>query len=132
MNTLACQNLKSCRVKQYDWSMKRMMSINNRVKQIRKSLNLTQRNFAEKISISTGYLAGIESGHKNANERITRLIAHEFNIDEHWLKTGQGAMFNSNLNASIVQMISIFKSLSSPLQECALKQIKALHESNII
>ena len=104
------------------------MSINNRIKEVRNKMDLTQVQFANKITVSSSYFAGIELGHKNINERIIRLITNEFGISEHWLKTGQGEMFINNENSLTIQMMSIFKSLNPQLQQCALKLLKALDE----
>ena len=106
------------------------MSINKRIKTIRNKLNFTQVQFAEKIAISNGYLAAIELENKQANERIIRLIINEFHINEHWFRTGLGEMFIDNENPSSIQILQIFKSLNPQLQDCALKQIKALDEFN--
>ena len=106
------------------------MSINMRIKQIRKELGLTQMKFAQRIALSTSYLAGMEAGTKKVNERVIRLIVTEFNINEQWLKTGQSDMFASNESPLTAQLVRSFKSLPPQLQECALKQINALVESN--
>ena len=52
--------------------------------------------FAKRIAISTSYLGGIELNARVANERIIRLNVTEFNVNEKWLRTGEGEMFNSN------------------------------------
>jgi len=70
----------------------------------------------------------METGERKVNDRIIRLISNAFNVDEHWLKTGDGEMFNEGLDASIAKVTSLFKSLSSHYQACALEQINALFE----
>lgn len=74
------------------------MSIISRIKQARSVLNLTQVQFAKKIAISTGYLAGIELENKKVNQRIIQLIVNEFNINEYWLKTGQGEILTLKIH----------------------------------
>lgn len=68
------------------------MTINQRVKQVRQALNLSQAKFAKEISISNGYIAGIELENRNVNDRIIKLISATFNVNEHWLRTGEGDM----------------------------------------
>ena len=104
------------------------MTANERVKIIRKHLNLTQTKFAKQISISTSYLAGIETEVRAVNKRIIRLISDTFNVNEDWLKTGDGEMFNEDVDAAIAKVIGCFKSLSIPSQTCVLKQMEALFE----
>jgi len=45
------------------------MSTKDHIKQVRLKLELTQGEFAKRISISTSYLAGMESGDKKINDR---------------------------------------------------------------
>jgi len=97
-----------------------------RIKQVRLTLGLTQIKFAERIAISTGYLAGMELGNKKVNERIIRLISMEFGVNEHWLRTGEGSMYNEEADINIAKLTSLFKSLTPEYQECALTQLNAL------
>ncbi|MDR2404285.1 MAG: helix-turn-helix transcriptional regulator, partial [Spirochaetaceae bacterium] len=69
------------------------MTVNERIKEVRKTLKLSQAEFAKAIFISTGYVAELECGHKRANDRIIRLVSLTFGVSEAWLKTGEGDMF---------------------------------------
>ena len=102
------------------------MTINERIKQIRQTLNLTQGKFAERIAISIGYLSGIELGDKTVNDRIILLVSWEFGVNEHWLRTGEGAMYDESADVNIANLNSLFKSLAPTYQECALNQLNAL------
>lgn len=104
------------------------MSINERIKQVRQKLALTQNKFATRIAISTSYLAGMELGNKKVNDRTIRLICMEFNIDEEWLRTGIGSMFNETADANIAKINSLFRELSPQYKRCALIQLTALVE----
>ena len=106
--------------------VKQVMSINNRIKQVRNSLELTQIKFAERITLSNGYYARLELGTQQINERVIRLIINEFNINEHWLKTGEGEMFIDESDALLSQMMSLFKSLNPSVQKCAYKIVTTL------
>ena len=63
-------------------------TINERVKYLRNVLELTQEKFSKQIAISTSYLASIKVGERRVNDRVVLLICHEFNVNDHWLKTG--------------------------------------------
>jgi len=89
-------------------------------------MGLTQSNFAKRIAISLSYLAEIEYGNKSASERIIRLISAEFNVDDHWLRTGEGAMFSENVDIQMSNLMSMFKSLDQQFKECALNQMEDL------
>jgi len=104
------------------------MTINERVRNVRNTLNLTQEKFAKQISISTSYLAGIETGAREANNRVLRLISNAFDVDENWLKTGDGKMFNEGSEETIAKLTGCFKSLNPQYQELALKMLDFLSE----
>ena len=55
-----------------------------------------------------------------------RLIANEFNVNEQWLKTGEGELFAEDTDAATATLLGHFRFLSPKAQECALKQIMAL------
>lgn len=69
------------------------MTMNERVKVLRKSLNLTLEKFGEQISMKKNSLSQIESGKNNLTERNVILICETFNVNEQWLRTGKGEMF---------------------------------------
>lgn len=102
------------------------MSINQRVKQVRQSLNLSQAKFAKALSMSNGYIAGIELGNNHVNDRIVKLICFTFNVREKWLKTGEGTMFEEMPN-HLTELASVtFKKLKPEYQEYVLKQMEQL------
>lgn len=66
--------------------------MNERIKELRKILNLTQSEFATRLLLSQNFIAQVESGKKNISERTEADICREFNINEEWLRTGAGEM----------------------------------------
>lgn len=67
--------------------------MNNRIKEIRKKLNLTQEAFSSKIDLSRNFIAQVESGAKFPSDRTIKDICRVFNVNEEWLRTGIGEMF---------------------------------------
>lgn len=102
------------------------MPINKRIKEVRTALGITQTKFAERIAISASYLAEIEHNNKGATERVIRLLSAEFNVSDHWLRTGEGSMFNDEVDIQTAKIISLFKSLSQQFKDCAINQLDAL------
>ncbi|MFV0551247.1 MAG: helix-turn-helix domain-containing protein [Anaerorhabdus sp.] len=102
------------------------MSVNQRIKQVRQSLNLSQAKFAKAISISNGYIAGIELENRNVNDRLIKLVSVTFNVRESWLKTGEGSMFEEQPNRLSKLASATFKELKPEYQEYILKQIDHL------
>lgn len=70
--------------------------MNERIKEIRKELGLTQKDFAEKIRVAPNSIARYELGDRNPSDAIINSICREFNINEEWLRTGQGEKYNIN------------------------------------
>lgn len=68
--------------------------MNERIALVRKSLGLTQEKFAEQIGLSRNFMWMIESGTRVPSDRTISDICREFNVNETWLRTGEGEMFN--------------------------------------
>ena len=69
------------------------MSQGERVKEIRKSLDLTMEKFGERIGVSKASISNIENGNRNLTEQMTKSICREYGVDYMWLTTGNGEMF---------------------------------------
>ena len=71
------------------------MTENERIKVLRKSLPdySTLIKFATKIGVSDAAISQVETGKCNVSDRLRREICREFNVNEHWLRTGEGEMF---------------------------------------
>lgn len=65
----------------------------DRFKELRKELNVTQQEFADKLKISRNFVAQIEMGSKVPSDRTIGDVCREFNVNEEWLRTGNGDMF---------------------------------------
>lgn len=70
--------------------------MNERLKKLRKTLDLTQQKFADKIGVKQNTIAQYEMGRNTPIDSIISLICREFNVNEKWLRTGEGEMFNSS------------------------------------
>lgn len=69
------------------------MTQGERVKKIRKSLNLTLEKFGEKLGVGKTAISNIEKGSRNLTEQMTKAICREYGVDYIWLTTGEGEMF---------------------------------------
>lgn len=67
--------------------------MNERIRMLRKELNLTLEKFGERLGISMGAVSNIELGKRSVTEQIIKSICREFNVNEIWLRTGVGDMF---------------------------------------
>lgn len=65
----------------------------DRIKKIRKELDLTQQKFADRIGVKQNTVAQYEMGRNVPIDSVISLICREFNVNERWLRTGEGEMF---------------------------------------
>ena len=65
----------------------------NRIKQLRKAKNLTQTEFGGKIGVKGNTITGYENGLRTPSDAVIMAICREFNVNETWLRTGEGDMF---------------------------------------
>ena len=64
-----------------------------RIKELRKTLGKTQTEFGAAIGIKGNTVTNYENGLRNPSDAIINSICREFNVNETWLRTGEGDMF---------------------------------------
>jgi transcriptional regulator with XRE-family HTH domain len=106
------------------------MDIKDRIKEVRIAVGISQVSFAKRIAVAASYISEIEGGAREANERAIRLIIAEFNVNENWLRRGQGAMFAEDVSAAVSEAIGLFKSLDRDFQDSAIKILAELSALN--
>jgi transcriptional regulator with XRE-family HTH domain len=122
------QNLKlrrSCTIV-IDGGANKLEKINQRIKELRKALNMTQMSFSQVISLSSGYLAGIETDKRRVNDRLIKLVCSSFNVNETWLRRGTGEMLLREGDEQFVKMAGLFRELDKRYQDYILKEIALL------
>ena len=67
--------------------------MNERIKELRKTLGLTQQELGDRIGIKRNTVAQYEIGRNEPIETVINLICREFNVNESWLRAGEGEMF---------------------------------------
>ena len=67
--------------------------MNERLKFLRKTLKQYQDEFAKRIGLSQTSLSMIEMGRNPLTEKNIKLICATFNVNERWLRDGEGEMF---------------------------------------
>lgn len=75
--------------------------IKERLKSIRKQFRLSQSALGESIGVSRDVISNIESGRVEMKDHIIKLICSEFNVNEQWLRTGEGEVFNTEEKFSL-------------------------------
>ena len=65
----------------------------DRIKQLRNTLGLTQEKFAERLGVKRNTIATYEIGRNEPIDAVISLMCREFNVNETWLRNGEGEMF---------------------------------------
>ncbi|MCI3002018.1 helix-turn-helix domain-containing protein [[Clostridium] innocuum] len=71
------------------------MGANNRVKELRKMLNLSQESFGENLGIQKASISRIEKGVNGLTTQLAKLISKTYNVNYLWLTEGKGEMFEA-------------------------------------
>ena len=66
--------------------------MNNRIKMIRKDAEETLAVFGKKIGVSPAAISQIEKGKNGVSEQTIKTICYLYNVNENWLRTGEGSM----------------------------------------
>lgn len=70
-----------------------MQDINKRFKEIREFLGQSQEAFGDSIGLSKSGISNIEKGDRNVTNKHIKMLSLEHNVNEQWLRTGDGEMF---------------------------------------
>lgn len=107
--------------------------MNERIKELRRVLKISQEKFGARIKISGASVSKIESGENNPSERTLSLIISEFNVSESWLRDGVGDMFKKSSNEAerlvkkysfpeiVGKLLTVYESLNESQQEAVLE-----------
>lgn len=63
-----------------------------RIKEIRLNRGFSQEEFGKRLGVTKSTISNIETGRFNLTDSMVKLICKEFNVDENWLRTGEGNM----------------------------------------
>ena len=69
------------------------MTQGERIREVRKALNLTLEKFGGKLGVGKTAISKLEKDENNLTEQMTKAICREFHVDYIWLTTGEGDMF---------------------------------------
>lgn len=109
----------------------------NRIKELRKTLGLSQEAFGKKLGITGGGVSKIENGERTLTEQIALSICREFRVNYYWLTEGKGDMFSGtpqsvvdeiaedyNLDDIDKKIIEVYLELSADDREVIKKYLK--------
>lgn len=104
--------------------------MNERIKRIRKEAKLSQEEFGSKLGITKASISRIEAGVNNPSDQTIMLICREFNVNEEWLRTGEGGDENRYVKTTPYQRaynrFGYIIENSSPSKKAALSMLLEL------
>lgn len=103
-----------------------------RLKKLRKTLDLTQQEFADKLKVPRNTIGGYEVGKSNPSDAAVNNICNIFNVNEDWLRTGNGEMFiELTRNEQIENFVGdTLKSEEDSFKKKFISMLAALDESD--
>lgn len=104
----------------------------NRLKEIRKTLDLSQKELASILNISVGHMCDLEHSKKNITKKNIILLTLLLDINKKWLKSGVGEMFiKKDINTSILDMATnIIKKNDSNFKKQLLYRLSKLNNES--
>lgn len=118
--------------------------MNERIRQVRKKLGLNLEEFGNALGFSRSSMSNIETGYRTATNRLIISLVNLFNVNEEWLRTGKGTMFNDNkdlhlaelakqfsLDAMDIEIITAFLELS-PEKRAVIKEYVSILAKNFV
>ncbi len=107
-------------------TIKEVILLNRRIKEVRSDAKLSMRAFAEKIGISSSAVALIETGKNNPSEQTVRAVCTEFGVFREWLETGNGPKYKKQSEGGIEQEIRDVLGVDDPFAVAVLSSLAAM------
>ena len=101
--------------------------LKDRIKALRKDQGLTQEKFGERLSIKRNTIANYEIGRNEPIDAVISLICREFNVNEEWLRTGQGEMYDTPMDDTALAASNILENEDIPFYD-SIKRIIQIYE----
>lgn len=98
------------------------MTKNERVRELRQELGLSQAAFGEKLKISQRAIGHIENGVNSLSPRNFDLICSNFNVNPKWLESGEYPMFVPSHDRDFLDQLAEEKGLN-PMEKALIGSI---------
>lgn len=106
--------------------------MNERIKILRRKLDITQEEFSSKIGLSRNFIAQIESGTKTPSDRTISDICRIFSVNESWIRDGEGEIFKKRTRNQEIMAFSnsIMEDLDESFKKRFLIALSKLDKSD--
>lgn len=108
------------------------INLKNRIKELRNTLHLSQTDFGAKVGVKGNTIGNYEIGLRNPSDAVIFSICREFDVNEQWLRTGEGEMFVvKTRDEEIASFIgSLLKKNDDTFQKRLISVLSKLEESD--
>ena len=117
------------------------MTQGERVREIRKELNMTLEKFSEKLGVGKTAISNIENGNRNLTEQMTIAICREYNVNYDYLVNGDGEMFSDlpqtllddlclkhGLDNDDKELVSMFLKMPSEMRDYLKSELRKIFQ----
>ena len=102
--------------------------MNERIRQLRTALGLSQKDFADRIGLKQSAISFIEKDGSTITEQNIKAICTQFFVNEDWLRAGRGEMILVN-ERNQQAFIEIYEQLSPVFQDYLIQSAANLLEA---
>jgi transcriptional regulator with XRE-family HTH domain len=100
-----------------------------RVKEIRKGLNLTLEKFGERVGVTKQTVSRIENGVNNLTDQMALAICRTFSVNEHWLRTGEGEPYIKGSEDELAELVGrLYKDKGSMRYKMSLELCRSMEK----
>lgn len=103
--------------------------MNSRIKSVREYLEMNQEEFGSKINITKSAISLIEAGKRNLSSRTISDICREFDVNEDWLRTGEGEMLKP-VEDDLDYMVAKYGDNLSPAMKAMVKALLVMDDES--
>ena len=106
------------------------MDEGRRVRELRKELQLTLEKFGKPLGVGKTAISKIENGERGLTDQMILAICREYNVDENWLRSGEGEMFKKlNRQQELAQLTAtLFKEEEDSFKSRLIMALAQLNE----
>lgn len=91
--------------------------MNERIKELRKHLGLTLEEFGKRLGVTRSAIGHLERGERTLTDQMFLSICREFNVNEEWLRTGEGEMFTLQEDEEAAYVSELLEDTENPLYD---------------
>lgn len=104
--------------------------MNERIKELRKTIGITQQELADKLGLKRNTIATYEIGKAIPSDRVISDLCNKYSVNEEWLRSGNGEMFKqpSDEIGHYVEDLLEYDGVGNPFYDIIIEMMKKYQE----